>query len=223
MTSPEKRLAKPKAIIFDLDGTLINSAPDIAHAFNKAIGEKGYKPLETQYIEKFIGHGPRRLIHDIFDDLTIPYDTDLVGELLAQYRQNYHANPVQKTEFFPHVQEDLQRLRDSGLALGICTNKPHDLTAIVLQKLAIKDYFQTFYGADAVQHCKPHANHLQTVMQHMGVDCTTTFYVGDTEVDRQCAHAAKTPFFMVPWGGGVHMPPHQDNKINRLSDLLEYF
>ena len=89
--------------------------------------------------------------------------------------------------------------------------------------MGVKSYFTDFVGADAVLHCKPHANHLETLMNTMGVDCNTTFYVGDTEVDRACAHSANTPFFIVPWGGGSEIPQGTDYKINRLSDLLTYF
>lgn len=216
-------LPRPKSVIFDLDGTLINSAPDIAEAVNKTIASMGYEALSVDYVEQFIGNGSRDLIEQILIDLQVDYDHATIDEKLAEYKQHYSNNPATKTHFFPYVKEDLKALKDAGLTLGICTNKPHKLTALVLKELGIDDYFQCFYGADAVEHSKPHANHLQTVMQDMGVDYTTTFYVGDTEVDRKCAHSAQTPFFIVPWGGGAHIPQGSDYTINRLSDLLNYF
>ncbi len=216
------QFSRPNAIIFDLDGTLINSAPDIAAALNMTLVDMGYQALDVAYVERFIGKGPRVLVQDICDDMHMAYDADFIDKTVAGYVQNYCHNPVKDTHFFPHVYEDLHSLKDAGYTLGICTNKSHDLTAVVLEKLHIKHMFTAFYGADAVAHCKPHAQHLQTVMQALGADCHTTVYVGDTEVDRTCAHAANTPFFIVPWGGGRHMQPHNDIKINRLSDLLTH-
>lgn len=213
--------SRPKSIIFDLDGTLINSAPDIAGAFNTTMVSMGHAPLDVGYVERFIGKGSRTLIENIFVDQNIGHSDKIIENALKDYTKNYRAIPVKHTHFFPHVQQDLATLKNAGLRLGICTNKPHELTALVLDKLGIKNCFDAFFGADAVAHCKPHANHLQTVMQHMKCDNTNTFYVGDTEVDQQCAKSAGTPFFVVPWGGGCDV--QEGHKINRLADLLNYF
>ncbi len=217
-----KKSVSPHAMIFDLDGTLINSAPDIAGALNMTLNDMGHASLDVAFIEQFIGNGPQALVQGIFDSVNIPYDDDVVDTTVSGYLRHYHHTPVKDTHFFPHVFEDLHTLKQHGYDLGICTNKPHDLTAVVLEKLQIQDIFTAFCGADTVSYCKPHANHLQQVMYHMGTDNHNTFYVGDTEVDRTCAHSAKTPFFIVPWGGGLHMQQHNDTKINRLSDLLQY-
>ncbi|WP_449415442.1 HAD hydrolase-like protein [Ochrobactrum teleogrylli] len=117
------------ALIFDLDGTLIDSAPDITAAVNVYMVSKGWPALSVEYVETFIGNGPRRLLKDIFIDQGLPFDDATVDAAVQSYIENYHRNPAEKTRFFSHVREDLQSLHAAGFRLGICTNKPHALTS----------------------------------------------------------------------------------------------
>ena len=213
----------PKAIIFDLDGTLIDSAPTIADAFNKIWVNMGHEPLSVAYVEGFIGTSSPFLFRNIFKDQGIPYDDALIDAKLADYMVHYRANSQQKSDFFPHVAEDLKTLRGMGYRLGICTNKFHDLTELVIRKQGLSDLIEVFLGCDAVPNRKPHADHLNAVMDAMGVTAGETFYVGDTDVDRKCAKDAGVPCFLVPWGGGKNIQGNHDCiKISRLLDVLNY-
>lgn len=211
-----------RAVIFDLDGTLIDTAPHIAATFNIIWADMGRTPLTVAYVEQYIGKSSRWLIEEIFTDQGIPYDSTLIDAKLADYMVHYTAQSQQKTNFFPNVQQDLQDLIQAGLKLGLCTNKPHHLTEMVLTAQSMGDYFQAFLGPDRVANNKPHGDHLRAVMNAMGVTAQETVFVGDTEIDRQCAHNAGVRFFLVPWGGGKTLEAKTDTKLTSIGNVLDY-
>jgi len=210
------------AIVFDLDGTLIDSAPDIAAAVNKAMAGMGQPPLSIDYVEGFIGDGSRSMLHRIFNDRGIDHDDAFLDVKLADYFNHYRAEPATRTRFYPSVREDLHLLADAEFHLGICTNKPHALAELVLEALEIRDLFGSVFGADAVERRKPHQDHLLAVVSDLGADPAHCYYVGDTEIDRACAHSAGIPFFLVNWGGGTNLAAGSDQRIDRLSDLIDH-
>jgi phosphoglycolate phosphatase len=210
-----------KAVIFDLDGTLIDSAPDIAAAVNAYLSEHGWDTLDVDIIEGFIGFGPRRLILSVFDHIGHPDDDASVDHAHRAYLENYSRDPASRTRFFPNVREDLERLAAAGLRLGICTNKPHDLTNRVLVALGIADLFDAAVGADAVPDCKPHPDHLLAVAERMNLASGDWIYVGDTPVDQAAARDADAPFYVVPWGGGAEVSVDPAHRLTGLADLLK--
>jgi phosphoglycolate phosphatase len=210
------------ALIFDLDGTLIDSAPDIAAAINACFAERGWPELPVAYVESFLGNGPRRLVADIVADKGISAGEDEITSLLAAYIAAYGERPAERTRFFPHVREDLAELRQAGFRLGICTNKPHALTGRILEILGLAPLFDAVLGADAVPACKPDPGHLLAVAERMGLAPGSFAYIGDTPVDRNTARSAGVPFFVVPWGGGPEVDVPAQARLARLSDLLAY-
>ena len=103
-----------RGLIFDLDGTLIDSAPDIASAVNSFFLSRGWPQQETTFIERFIGNGPRRLLLDIMIELGLPHDVATVDAAVLAYIENYTRYPARYTRFYKHVKEDLQTLREAG-------------------------------------------------------------------------------------------------------------
>ena len=207
------------AIIFDLDGTLIDSAPDIAAAVNRYLRENGWPEQDTDFIGTFIGYGPRKLLVDVFEAIGHPTDDASVQAAHLAYLENYRAAPAERTVFYPHVRDDLAALQASGLRLGICTNKPHALTQQVLAALGIASLFEVALGADAVPACKPDPAHLIAVTEHMGVGLKEIAYVGDTIVDQRTAQAAGAAFLCVPWGNGAALDVAASRRLTRLSDI----
>ncbi|WP_044527812.1 HAD-IA family hydrolase [Herbaspirillum sp. B65] len=211
-----------QAFIFDLDGTLIDSAPDIAAAVNAYLQEQGHAALEVAYVERFIGNGPRRLIEDILIDQEIAFDGAGLEAAVAAYIGHYQRHPASHTRFFPYVKEDLASLHAAGIRLGICTNKPHALTRQILDLLQLSPLVEVALGADAVPACKPDPGHLRAVAAHMALAPGSWAYIGDTTVDQATAAAADAPFFVVPWGGGSQVQVAKTQRLHRLRDLLSY-
>ena len=208
------------ALIFDLDGTLIDSAPDMAAAVNLYLVAQGWPPQQTAYVERFIGHGPRRLLQDMFTDLGLPTDAADIEAAHTVFMAEYWKAPTRLTQFYPHVAADLHSLHGAGIALGLCTNKPQALTLRILDQLAIAPLFGAVVGADAVPACKPDPGHLLAVASKMGLQPGTWAYVGDSGIDQATALAAQVPFFVVPWGSGAKVKVADGHRLTRLLDLV---
>ena len=209
-----------RAAVFDLDGTLIDSAPDIAAAVNKMMTRFAQERLPVEYIETFIGDGSRSMLSRIFADKGIEYTDSQLDDYLREYMRLYEQEPTNRTLFFPDVRKDLDSLHKNGIKLGICTNKPHTLTTLVLQSLKIDHLFDFVLGADAVQRRKPHKQHLLSVIEGLGIAPHDAVYVGDTDIDLKCAKSAGVRFFLVKWGGGRFLNGLDETRLSRLADIL---
>ena len=208
-----------EALIFDLDGTLIDSAPDIAAGVNEYFAEQGWPHLEVAFVERFIGNGPRRLLLDMMMELGLPADDATVDRAVTGYLAAYKRSPSRHTRFYEAVKEDLLALHAHGFRMGICTNKPHDLTLRILDILGIGHLFDAVAGADDVPACKPDPIHLLTVAKRMGLKDGGWVYIGDTTVDQTTAARAGVPFYAVPWGTGRQLDVAPAHRLTRLSDL----
>ena len=209
------------ALIFDLDGTLIDSAPDMAAAVNTYLQAQGWPVQDTSFVEGFIGHGPRRLLLDMFTALHLPTDAPSLEAAHTAFMAQYWQAPTRLTQFYPDVRDDLHSLHAAGFALGLCTNKPQALTLRILDQLGIAPLFSAVVGADAVPACKPDPSHLLAVAEKMGLEPGTWAYVGDSGIDQSTARAAGVPFFVVPWGGGAKVEVADGFRLNRLRDLTQ--
>lgn len=208
-----------EGLVFDLDGTLIDSAPDIAAGINEYFAGQGWPELEVDFVAGFTGNGPRRLLLDMMVELGLPSDDETVDRAVKGYLAAYDRTPSRHTRFYEAVKEDLQALHARGFRLGVCTNKPHGLTLRILDILGIGDLFSAVAGADDVPACKPDPIHLLTVAERMGLSAGRWVYVGDTTVDQATAAGAGVPFYAVPWGTGRHLDVAPAYRLTRLSDL----
>ncbi|WP_127142663.1 HAD-IA family hydrolase [Pelagibacterium montanilacus] len=213
-------MAPYAALIFDLDGTLVDSAPDITAAVNVCFAARGWPQLDVRYVERYIGNGSRRLIGDILEDQGLPASPETITEVARAYIAQYSEHPAEKSTLFPNVREDLEGFRNAGIRLGICTNKPHALTGRVLEALKLSDLFEAYVGADAVPASKPDPGHLLAVAEKMDLGESAWAYVGDTGIDKRTAVGAKVPFFVVPWGTGPLVEVEDRQRLTRLADLL---
>lgn len=129
-----------RAVIFDLDGTLCDSAPDLRAAANKLLQSIGHKPLSLEVVKSFIGNGVPKLVERIMVHSEIELTMSRHIELYAEFERIYGANPVERTVLYPGVRDALDMLQRRGYAMGICTNKAHKITLMVLEGLKI-DHF----------------------------------------------------------------------------------
>ena len=208
------------ALIFVLDGTLIDSAPDMTAAVTSYFTAQGWPAQETAYVERFIGHGPRRLLLDLLTDLQLPTDAACIDAAHTAFMAQYWQSPAHLTQFYPDVLADLNSLHAAGIALGLCTNKPQALTLRILEQMGMAPLFAAVVGADTVPACKPDPGHLMAVAKQMRLQPGTWAYVGDSGIDQATARSAGVPFFVVPWGGGARVEVAQGYRLTRLRDLV---
>lgn len=184
------------AIVFDLDGTLVDSAPDIAEAANRMLATYGHVPLPLEQLTSFIGHGIPHLVHRVIDARGL--DTALHPAMNATLLAEYGARPVVLTRPYPGVPEALTTLAQAGHSLGVCTNKDHGLTEQILDALDLRRYFGVVIGGDSLPVRKPDPAPLHASFAKL--DGTPLLYVGDSEVDTQTALNAGLDFALFTRG-----------------------
>lgn len=207
-------------IVFDLDGTLIDSAPDIQSIANALMTEDGLAPFTLEQVRDFIGNGVVVFVQKMRAARAIPDAAH--DKLLERFVSRYHSATT-LTEIYPGVREALQALNTAGHALGICTNKPIGPTKAVLKHLSLNIYFETIIGGDSLPVSKPDPAPLLAAFGALGEG--PAIYVGDSEVDAQTATRAKVPFLLFTEGYRkvpVDELPHTQafDHFSKLPDLV---
>jgi phosphoglycolate phosphatase len=197
---------QPSLVVFDLDGTLIDSAPDMHRAVNLLLADRGYPPLTLPDIRTMVGDGASALIaRALAARQCVNADP---SKALTEFLNHYEAEPTAATRTFQAVPETLERLQAAGLTLALCTNKPTRLTNIILERLGIARFFARVVGGDSLPFRKPDPRALLEVINGFGVAKGATLMVGDSEVDAATAHAASVPFVLMTYG--YHRGPIDD-------------
>lgn len=192
-------MAKLTPIVFDLDGTLIDSAPDLRAAMNVALLALGRQPLDLKTVISFIGNGVEKLVARSLA-ATGGADADLQARALDLFLQAYAKDPVTLTEPFPGVISCLERLKASGIPMGICTNKPHGPALEICKAMRLDGFFDHIAGARDGMAKKPDPAPLLAVIDALGGDPAGALYVGDSTVDYETARAADVPFRLYAHG-----------------------
>ena len=188
----------PTLVVFDLDGTLIDSAPDMHVAVNRMLSGLGCNPLSLADIRTMVGDGTSALVaRALAARQCVTADPD---QALAAYLDHYEAEPTAATQTFPGVPETLERLQAAGLTLALCTNKPTRLTEMILERLGIARYFTRVLAGDSMPYRKPDPRALLEVLNGFDTPPAATIMVGDSEVDAATAHAANVPFVLMTYG-----------------------
>jgi len=189
---------QPALVVFDLDGTLIDSAPDMHRAVNLMLADMGCPPLSLPEIRTMVGDGASALIaRALAARQCVTADPT---KALEQFLEHYEENPTAFTPTFPGVPETLERLRAIGLTLAICTNKPTRLTHMILERLGINRFFVRVIAGDTLPFRKPDPRALIEVLNVFGTPPAAAIMVGDSEVDAATAHAANVPFVLMTYG-----------------------
>lgn len=187
-------MALARAVVFDLDGTLIDSAPDIHAAAARLLAEEGRAALPLPVIRSFIGNGVPTLIERVIAAAGLePADHP---RLTGRFMAFYDAAPADLTRPFPGVPEALAVLAGEGFVLGLCTNKPASATRGVLAALGL-ERFEAMVCGDSMAVRKPDPDVLEETFRRLGAD---GIYVGDSEVDAETAERAVRPFALFTGG-----------------------
>lgn len=209
------------AVVFDLDGTLIDSAPDVAAALNRALAVEGRRALSLAEVQQLVGEGARPLIRRAWAATGPEIAEADLPAALARYLDEYAAHPAEHTQIYDGVPEVLDRLEAEGVTLAICTNKPSGMTRLVLDALGWTNRFRAVVGGDDTPYPKPDGRHVLRTLELMGHGPADTAYVGDSATDVAAARAAGLPMVAVRWGY-ARMEPKAlgaDVLIDRFADL----
>jgi phosphoglycolate phosphatase len=223
-SSPPRLASRFPAIVFDLDGTLIDSAPDIHLALNRTLAEAGRGEVTLESVKLMIGDGARLLVARGFAATGPALDDGAVEEEYRRFLERYEGpDSVVLTRPYPGVVETLEQLIAAGHCLGLCTNKPHGPTLDVLERLSLARYFAAVMTPEQVSAHKPDPAHLRAVLEALGVAAEEAVMVGDNANDVAVARAAAVPVVAVTYGY-PRMAPEAlgaDLLIDRMAELPE--
>ncbi len=183
-------------IVFDLDGTLIDSAPDIRAAVNRMLRGEGAEALDLPTITTFIGNGLPKLVERVLDARGISQSR--YPQLYDAVRDFYNDAPADLTRVYPGVTGALDLFKAAGHRLGICTNKPEEPARLVLELLGLARYFDVVVGGDTLAQKKPDPAPLSHAFAALGDGAR--LYVGDSEVDAETAQRAGVRFALYTEG-----------------------
>lgn len=196
-----------KAVIFDLDGTLVDSAAAICTIANVLMDRKGWRPLDLAEAKSFIGHGARHFLKEALEARHVPVTADEFESHFAEFNTIYAAAPGEDNAPYPGVTALLEQLAvRPDIAIGLCTNKPLAPSQSVIAAHGWSDHFATVIAGDSLPKNKPDPLPLQTAIQRTGA--TQAIFVGDSEVDAATATAAGVPFAL--YEGGYRKSAIQD-------------
>lgn len=187
-------------IAFDLDGTLVDSAPDLIGTLNVLLDQEGIAPLPLDQARPFIGQGARRMIERGFAAQGRAVAPPQMDALFARFLDHYQAHSADLTRPFPGVVEALTTLKGAGAKLCICTNKLTRLSTPILEALDLARFFDAVVGPDAAPAPKPDARHLTSAIAAAGGRADRAVMVGDSAADAGSARAAGVPLVLVGFG-----------------------
>ena len=188
------------AVVFDLDGTLVDSIGDIVGAANRLLAEEGRAPLSRDEGRAMVGEGAASLVERAFAATGPKPTPEILAEFVDRYRAIYECHPLDETIIFPGVVETLTALADGGAILGVCTNKPHDISLVVLAELNLTGHFSAALGGDALAVRKPDPAHFTAVIEAMSAGSRCAIHVGDSPTDVAVARNAGVPVVVVSYG-----------------------
>jgi phosphoglycolate phosphatase len=187
-------------VAFDLDGTLVDTAPDLVGTLNVLLAQEGIAPLPLGDARPFIGRGARWLIERGFQAAGAPLDPQQTPGLFDRFIAHYLAHIADESRPFPGVEAALDRLKAAGAKLCVCTNKRTDLSVALLETVGLADRFDAIVGADAAPAIKPDPRHLIAAVEAVGGGMEKAILVGDAATDAGAARAAGAHLILVSFG-----------------------
>jgi phosphoglycolate phosphatase len=188
----------PPALIFDLDGTLADTSPDLLGATNAVLAARGRPPLDLGHLRHMVGFGAIALIQQAMEASGAPVTAEEMPPLVEIFLGHYRAHIADGTRLFPRVTETLAALKADGARLAVLTNKPQELTDLLLPELALEGLFVAVYGAGRKSYTKPDPRIFHDVVQDCGGG--PAVMIGDSITDLNTARAAGVPCILMSYG-----------------------
>jgi phosphoglycolate phosphatase len=212
---------RPASVVFDLDGTLIDSAPHLGHALNRLLGEWGRRPVGDAMLRSLIGDGPRLLVERGFAAAGLPLPAEEVESALSRFLDLYAALPADPASVYPGVPQTLARLAGAGHPIGLCTNKPQAIAHNLLGELGLLPFFGAVIGGDSLPQRKPAPEPLLAALDGLNGPPAGAVMVGDGPNDVAAARAAGVACILVSYGYARGNPADlaADRLIHRFTDL----
>tara|TARA_Y100000022_G_C13116041_1_gene313519 strand:- start:34 stop:717 length:684 start_codon:yes stop_codon:yes gene_type:complete len=192
-------------ILFDLDGTLVDTAPDLMMAHNHVMKKFGYQTKTTEEIRELVGQGAGALIgRSIWGQAKKEFgkvqDQKIKDNMTKEFIDFYGKNILHKSTLINGVKEFLVWCKNQKISMGVCTNKTEHLAVDLLKQIGIYDFFEYVAGHNTFDYCKPDPRHLTTVVEILDGDLKKTLMVGDSESDANAAKAAGIPVILLEDG-----------------------
>ena len=217
MTTPKKYSVR--ALIFDLDGTLIDSKLDLIHSVNAMLTEQGRAKLSDEVISSYIGHGAPMLVSRALGGVA---KEDELARGLSYFLDYYEEHKLDNTCLYPETSVTLAKLGSQNIAMAVLTNKPVKISVRILEALGVAKHFRAIYGGNSFETKKPDPLGANSILKELRVDAADAMMIGDSEVDIQTARNADMIATAVNYGFGIHDRAQHpaDIYLDRMSDLL---
>ena len=186
------------SLIFDLDGTLVDTAPDLLGATNEVLRSQGRATVDPATLRHMVGFGARSLIEQAMAATGAPVEASTLPGLVDVFLEHYRAHIADESVAFPGVERTLERLLAEGRRLAVLTNKPQEMADLLLQALNLDRFFPVVYGAGRMTYVKPDARIFHDVVRELGGE--PGIMIGDSITDVATARAAKAPVILVSYG-----------------------
>jgi phosphoglycolate phosphatase len=208
-------------IIFDLDGTLIDSREDLANAVNATRRHMGMEPISNERVYSYVGNGAPVLVRRSLGEQASEADVQRALEFFLEF---YREHDLDHTSLYPGVRATLDRLRDAGKRMAVLTNKPVRMSRHILEGLGVARYFFQVYGGNSFEFKKPHPAGVEALRKEAGAGREATLMVGDSSVDVLTARNAGISCCCVTYGFQPELlaDPAPDHLIDRMEELADW-
>ncbi len=204
-------------ILLDLDGTLVDTAPDLMNAHNHVMKKYGYQTKSTEDIRKLVGQGAGSLIgRSVWGQAKKEFsqidDGKIKKEMVNEFIDFYSKNIANESKLVNGVYEFLKWSKENNISMGVCTNKQEYLAVDLLKQIKIYDFFEYVAGSNTFDFCKPDPRHLTNMIEIMQGELKKSLMIGDSETDGNAAKAAGVPFILLEDGyteKNINEIPHQ--------------
>ena len=182
-------------VLFDLDGTLVDTAPDLINAHNHVMKKFGYPTKTINELKNAVGKGAKAMMAKAYGEWKW-FDEKIQNEMTNEFLSFYGKNILRESTLINGVKQFLIWCKKEKISMAVCTNKTEHLAVDLLKKIGIYDYFEYVAGYNTFEYCKPDPRHLTTTIEILNGDINKSIMIGDSETDANAAKAARIPIIL---------------------------